>query len=104
MEDLIEKIIKGDAKAFNELFIYLYSDLFKIAKTRLLHNEDIEDDYDMTAYNRLISHINDIGVEIIGKGVHGRHNDDTYSIVAWFKNQYDGILKSDFGRGDLNEE
>lgn len=43
MEDLIEKIIKGDAKAFNELFIYLYSDLFKIAKTRLLHNEDIED-------------------------------------------------------------
>ena len=45
-----------------------------------------------------------MGVEIIGKGIHGRHNDDTYSIVAWFKNQYDGILKSDFKRGDLDEE
>lgn len=74
------------------------------SQTKFIVSYMLEDDYDMTAYNRLISHINDIGVEIIGKGVHGRHNDDTYSIVAWFKNQYDGILKSDFGRGDLDEE
>lgn len=74
------------------------------SQTKFIVSYMLEDDYDMMAYNRLISHINDIGVEIIGKGVHGRHNDDTYSIVAWFKNQYDGILKSDFGRGDLDEE
>ena len=74
------------------------------SQTKFIVSYMLEDDYDMTAYNRLISHIDDIGVEIIGKGVHGRHNDDTYSIVAWFKNQYDGILKSDFKRGDLNEE
>lgn len=74
------------------------------SQTKFIVSYMLEDDYDMTAYNRLISHIDDIGVEIIGKGVHGRHNDDTYSIVAWFKNQYDGILKSDFGRGDLDEE
>lgn len=64
----------------------------------------LEDDYDMTAYNRLISHIDDVGVEVIGKGVHGRHNDDTYSIVAWFKKQYDDILKSDFNRGEPDEK
>ena len=74
------------------------------SQTKFIVSYMLEDDYDMTAYDRLISHIDDIGVEIIGKGVHGRHNDDTYSIVAWFKNQYEGILKSDFGRGDLDEE
>ena len=74
------------------------------SQTKFIVSYMLEDDYDMTAYDRLISHIDDIGVEIIGKGVHGRHNDDTYSVVAWFKNQYEGILKSDFGRGDLDEE
>lgn len=74
------------------------------SQTKFIVSYMLEDDYDMMAYNRLISHIKDVGVEIIGKGIHGRHNDDTYGIVAWFKNQYDGILKSDFKRGDLNEE
>ena len=74
------------------------------SQTKFIVSYMLEDDYDMTAYNRLISHIDDVGVEIIGKGIHGRHNDDTYGIVAWFKNQYDGILKSDFCRGDLDEE
>ena len=72
--------------------------------TKFIISYMLEDDYDMTAYNRLISHIDDVGVEVIGKGVHGRQNDDTYSIVAWFKNQYDDILKSDFNRGEPNEE
>lgn len=74
------------------------------SQTKFIVSYMLEDDYDMTAYNHLISHIDDVGVEIIGKGIHGRHNDDTYGIVAWFKNQYDGILKSDFCRGDLDEE
>ena len=74
------------------------------SQTKFIISYMLEDDYDMTAYNRLISHIDDVGVEVIGKGIHGRHNDDTYSIVAWFKNQYDDILKSDFNRGEPNEE
>ena len=74
------------------------------SQTKFIISYMLEDDYDMTAYDRLISHIDDVGVEIIGKGIHGRHNDDTYSIVAWFKNQYDDILKSDFNRGEPNEE
>ena len=81
-----------------------YSKVTKLLVKPFIVSYMLEDDYDMTAYNRLISHIDDVGVEVIGKGVHGRHNDDTYSIVAWFKNQYDDILKSDFNRGEPNEE
>ena len=74
------------------------------SQTKFIVSYMLEDDYDMTAYDRLISHIDDVGVQVIGKGIHGRHNDDTYSIVSWFKNQYDDILKSDFNRGEPNEE
>ena len=74
------------------------------SQTKFIISYMLEDDYDMTAYDRLISHIDDVGVEVIGKGVHGRHNDDTYSIVAWFKKQYDEILKNDFDRGEPDEE
>lgn len=97
--DMSEKSIDSLNHRFWDLF-----DQTDWSQTKFIVSYMLEDDYDMTAYNRLISHIDDIGVEIIGKGVHGRHNDDTYSIVVWFKNQYDGILKSDFGRGDLDEE
>lgn len=97
--DMSEKSIDALNYRFWDLF-----DQTDWSQTKFIVSYMLEDDYDMTAYDRLISHIDDIGVEIIGKGVHGRHNDDTYSIVAWFKNQYEGILKSDFGRGDLDEE
>lgn len=97
--DMSEKSMDALNHRFWDLF-----DQTDWSQTKFIVSYMLEDDYDMTAYNRLISHIDDIGVEIIGKGVHGRHNDDTYSIVAWFKNQYDGILKSDFKRGDLDEE
>ena len=97
--DMSEKSMDALNHRFWDLF-----DQTDWSQTKFIVSYMLEDDYDMTAYDRLISHIDDIGVEIIGKGVHGRHNDDTYSIVVWFKNQYDDILKSDFGRGDLDEE
>lgn len=105
--DVLSKNYGDMSEKSKDLLNHRFWDLFNQtdwSKTKFIVSYMLEDDYDMTAYNRLISHIDDIGVEIIGKGVHGRHNDDTYSIVAWFKNQYDGILKSDFKRGDLNEE
>lgn len=97
--DMSEKSIDSLNHRFWDLF-----DQTDWSQTKFIVSYMLEDDYDMTAYNRLISHIDDIGVEIIGKGVHGRHNDDTYSIVAWFKNQYDDILKSDFNRGEPDEK
>ncbi len=58
----------------------------------------IEDDYDMTAYNNLISNLKSEGVQVYGKGIHGRHNDATGPIASWFKSQYEQILTNDFSR------
>lgn len=58
----------------------------------------IEDDYDSTAYQTLLSHVKGSGMQVYGKGIHGRHNDETGAIVAWFKSQYAKILEEDFGR------
>ena len=59
----------------------------------------IEDDYDRTAYNDLIAHLTSEGVQLYGKGLHGRHNDATSGIVSWFVSQFKKILREDFGRG-----
>lgn len=58
----------------------------------------IEDDYDGTAYGDLISHLQDEGVVVYGKGMHGRHNDNSAGINNWFVGQYKRILKSKYGR------
>lgn len=59
----------------------------------------IEDDYDSTAYERLLSHVKADGVQVYGKGIHGRHNDASEAIAGWFKSQYNKILQEDFFRG-----
>lgn len=68
------------------------------SNSRFVVSYMIEDDYDSTAYNTLISHLKSNGVKVYGKGIHGRHNDESFAINAWFKNQYDMILREDFGR------
>lgn len=69
------------------------------SETKLIVSYMIEDDYDMTAYKDLLSHLKTSGVQIYGKGIHGRHNDATGEIVNWFKYQYQKILFEDFDRG-----
>lgn len=58
----------------------------------------MEDDYDETGYENLQAHLKDVGVRIYGKGLHGRHNDNTRGIVNWFVNQYRKIIQDDFER------
>lgn len=67
-------------------------------KSKFIISYMIEDDYDSTAYNTLISHLKSEGVQLYGKGIHGRHNDETNSIVGWFVSQYEKTLKEDFSR------
>ena len=62
--------------------------------TRFAVTYMIEDDYDGTAYANLQTHLKNAGVQIYGKGLHGRHNDDTAGIVGWFVNQYKKALKT----------
>lgn len=59
----------------------------------------IEDDYDGTAYPRLLEHVKGKGAKVVGKGLHGRHNDDTRGIVSWFLGQYARVLRDGYGRG-----
>ncbi|MCR4567957.1 MAG: accessory Sec system protein Asp2 [Pseudobutyrivibrio sp.] len=66
--------------------------------TKFIVSYMFEDDYDKTAYDKLLSELNSAGVQVYGKGLHGRHNDNTAGIGAWFKGQYDRILKDDFDR------
>lgn len=68
------------------------------SKSKFVVSYMIEDDYDSTAYNELISHLKSDGVQVYGKGIHGRHNDATQAIAGWFKNQYEQIMQEDFNR------
>lgn len=68
------------------------------SRTKFVVSYMYEDDYDSTAYGKLLTELNSSGVQVYGKGLHGRHNDNTGGIATWFKGQYDRILKEDFGR------
>lgn len=67
-------------------------------RTKFIVSYMFEDDYDNTAYDKLLSELNSAGVQVYGKGLHGRHNDNTGGIGAWFKGQYERVLKDDFNR------
>lgn len=43
MEELIKKAQKGDKEAFTEIILSIKNDLYKIAKTRISNESDIED-------------------------------------------------------------
>lgn len=58
----------------------------------------IEDDYDAKAYSEMISRLNGAGATIYGKGIHGRHNDNTGGIVNWFVGQFEEVLSKDYQR------
>ena len=57
-----------------------------------------EDDYDRTGYQDLIAHLSGKKVFIYGKGMTGRHNDNTGGVVEWFMARYRHVLKDSFGR------
>lgn len=43
MEELIIKAQKGDKKAFTDIILSIKNDLYKIAKTRISNDDDIDD-------------------------------------------------------------
>jgi accessory secretory protein Asp2 len=69
------------------------------SRTKFIAAYMIEDDYDPHAYFNLLEHLSSAGVQVYGKGLHGRHNDDTSGIVGWFVSQFENTLKEDFSRG-----
>lgn len=67
-------------------------------KTKFIISYMLEDDYDPDAYDSLISRLWSSGVQVYGKGLQGRHNDNTSAIVSWFSSQFEMILQEDFSR------
>lgn len=96
------KYLSGDTnedaiKSLNDRFW----DKFKkarMAKTKFAIAYMIEDDYDDRAYDMLISSLQEEGIVVYGKGLHGRHNDNSPGINSWFISQYRRIIMSDYGR------
>lgn len=97
--DVLHKICgslsKDAVQQLNDRFWDIF-DRTDWSETRFAVAYMIEDDLDENAYENLQSHLKDAGVQIYGKGLHGRHNDNTPGIVSWFGNQYQGIIKNDF--------
>ncbi len=91
-------VVKLNARFWNLFDQSDYTD------TKFIISYMYEDDYDSTAYQTLIEHVKDKNVEIYGKGLHGRHNDDTSGIVSWFVHQYKQIMSIDFDRKEDEDE
>lgn len=62
----------------------------------------LNDDYDDQAYYNLRDHLIHKGSHLIGKGIVGRHNDNTTAINQWFFGHLERILREDFGREPQN--
>ena len=88
---------KESVKQLNDRFWNKF-DATDWGKSKFVVSYMIEDDYDSRSYDMLISHLKADGVQVYGKGIHGRHNDATGAIVSWFKSQYEKILYEDFSR------
>lgn len=90
-----------DEKAVQELNAKFWNKFEAVnwGDTKFAISYMLEDDYDANAYQMLISHIQSEGTSVYGKGLHGRHNDNSGGIINWFLNQYGKILDEDFARG-----
>ena len=59
------------------------------------------DDYDDTAYYKLLEVLKDKPTKVISKSFLGRHNDNTAGIINWFLNQYKRLLNEAESRDDI---
>lgn len=62
-----------------------------------------DDDYDDRAYKEILEQLVEKDSRVIGKGIPGRHNDNSSAINQWFINHYQRILAEYFQRGKANE-
>lgn len=72
-------------------------------ESKIIASYMIEDDYDDSAYPGLLSHLRSDKVQLYGKGLHGRHNDDSAGVINWFVNQLKQMLTQDFQRREEEE-
>lgn len=66
--------------------------------TKLIVSYMLEDDYDRCAYEQMVESLSTGSASIYGRGLHGRHNDNTGGIVQWFASEYKRLLQDDFAQ------
>lgn len=88
---------RASAEKLNRRFWHKF-DMADWGRSKLIVSYMIEDDYDASAYKMLLSHLHSDGAQVYGRGLHGRHNDETGEIVKWFVRQYEKVLEEDFFR------
>ena len=65
-------------------------------KTKFVVSYMIEDDFENGVYEAMISRIHSEGVQVYGKGLHGRHGDSQAVTANWFSRQFNKIIRDDF--------
>ena len=65
-------------------------------KSKFIITYMIEDDFESGVYDALIAHLHSAGVQVFGKGIHGRHGDSQKVTADWFSRQFKKLLKEDF--------
>ena len=87
-----EQIKKG-----NDIFWDKF-DSADFSNTRFAISYMREDDYDRTGYEDLVNHLSPKEITIYGKGMTGRHNDNTAGVVEWFKSRFVRVFMDSFNR------
>jgi accessory secretory protein Asp2 len=95
-------ISDADCEELNQKFWTVFKKA-NFSNTKLAISYMRQDDYDGKAFKMLVDATHDQDVFIYGKGIEGRHNDNTSAIVSWFVSQYKYILKKDFEEGEMDE-
>ncbi|MDN6967779.1 accessory Sec system protein Asp2 [Oenococcus sp. UCMA 17063] len=88
-------------KRLNERFWKKFNQA-DLNNTRLAISYMLNDDYDPTAYRDILAALKNKKTSLIGKGIPGRHNDNSQAINDWFIRQFKNILAADFQRGKKN--
>lgn len=99
--DLLMKNYDSLSDAAIEMFNNRLWERFDVAdwsRTKFVISYLYEDDYDPDGYRNILEHLSSTGVQVYGKGAHGRHTDNSATVMAWFKSQYKKMLQEDFDR------
>ena len=99
--DLLMKNYDSLSNEAVEAFNHKLWERFDVAdwtNTKFMISYLYEDDYDPDGYPSILKHLKSTGVEVYGKGSHGRHTDNSATVMAWFKSQYVKLLEEDFQR------
>lgn len=98
LQSLTGRQDKGGIQALNHRFWSAF-DAADFRDTQFVMAYMKDDDYDDTAYQDVLEHLLTKETRVIGKGISGRHNDNSEAINQWFINHFRRILDEDFHRG-----